>query len=147
MQQNPTSKSFFLRVTPTQGSPREIVGNGSNTECIYCFVVHNNVTFRIYFLNLFIYSSKHSVFNVFSAWRLKLYLQKSFHKTKITVRKFRLGAVFLLISSKCVRKSLHSGTGGGCKVDNGVHGPVGNTTSGSSSLKMSRRKENRKLRL
>ena len=51
--------------------------------------------------------------------------------------KFRPGAVFLPISSKCVRRSLYSGTGGGRRVDNGVHGFVGNITSGSSSLKIS----------
>ena len=38
-------------------------------------VVHNNVTLRIYFSNLFIDSSKHFEFNVFSAWRPKLYHQ------------------------------------------------------------------------
>ena len=53
------------------------------------------------------------------------------------VKKFRPGAVFLPISSKCVRRSLHSGTGGGRRVDNGVHGFVGNVTCGSSSLKIS----------
>ena len=38
-------------------------------------VVYNYVTLRMYFLNLFIDSSKHFYFNVFSAWRSKLYHQ------------------------------------------------------------------------
>ena len=80
----------------------------------------------MYFLNLLIDTSKHFFFNVLSAKRLKPSPQKASHKTIIKVKKFRAGAVFLLIPSKCVRRSLHSGTGGGCRVDNGVHGSVGN---------------------
>ena len=38
-------------------------------------VVYNYVTLRMYFLNLFIDSSKHFYFKVFSAWRPKLYHQ------------------------------------------------------------------------
>ena len=122
------------------------MGNGGNTWYINCFIVRNNVKLRIYFLNLFIDSSKHFYFNVFSAWRLKLYHQNESHKTTMKVNKSRPGAVFFLI--KRVRRSLHSGTGGGRRVDNGVQGSVGNITSGSSSLKMSRRKKKKtKLRL
>ena len=82
-----------------------------------------NITLRIYFLNVFIDSWEHFLLNVCSAWRLK----------RVTLN-FKKGAVFL-ISSKCARRSLHSGTGGGIRVDNGVHGSSGNLMSGPSPLK------------